>query len=113
MSKITQLSQLDLDKTYSYADYLTWQFDELVELIKGKVMLMSPAPNLKHQRISADLTGMLYNFFKHKNCQFFAALFDVRLYDRKKSLLKNTEIHTVVQSDLSAILILDLIYISY
>lgn len=103
MAKITQLSQLDLNKTYSYADYLTWQFDEAVELIKGKIMLMSPAPNLKHQRISADLNGMLYNFFKHKKCQFFAAPFDVRLYDRKKSILNNEESHTVVQPDLCVI----------
>ena len=34
MTKITQLSQLDLDATYSYADYLTWQLDKTVELIK-------------------------------------------------------------------------------
>ncbi len=34
MAKITQLSQLDLNQTYSYADYLTWQFDEAIELIQ-------------------------------------------------------------------------------
>ncbi len=49
MPNITQLSQLDLNQTYSYADYLTWQFDEAVALIKGKVMLMSPAQNVRHQ----------------------------------------------------------------
>ena len=47
MHKITQLSQLDLDKSYSYADYITWQFNEAIELIKGKITLMSPAPNVK------------------------------------------------------------------
>lgn len=103
MSKIIQLSQLDLNQTYSYADYLTWQFDERVELIKGNVMVMSPAPNVQHQRISADLNGLLYNFFKHKKCKFFAAPFDVRLYDRKKSLLASKEIYTVLQPDLCVI----------
>lgn len=103
MAKITELSQLDLNKTYSYADYLTWRLTEAVELIKGKIMLMSPAPNVGHQRISADLSGMLYNFFKHKKCQFFAAPFDVRLYDRKKSTLKNQDIYTVVQPDLCVV----------
>ena len=29
---ITSISQLDPNGTYSYADYLTWQFTELVEL---------------------------------------------------------------------------------
>lgn len=103
MAKITQLSQLDLNQTYSYADYLTWQFNETVELIKGKIMLMSPAPNVKHQRVSMNLSGSLFNFFKHKKCQVFAAPFDVRLYDRKKSILANKEIHTVVQPDLCVI----------
>lgn len=103
MPKITQLSQLDLSKTYSYADYLTWQIDEAIELIKGKIMLMSPAPNVKHQRISAYLTATLYNFFRHKKCSVYAAPFDVRLYDRKKSILANKEIHTVVQPDLCVI----------
>ena len=103
MAKITQLSQLDLNQTYSYADYLTWQFKETVELIKGKVMLMSPAPNVKHQRVSMSFSGSLFNFFKRKKCQVFAAPFDVRLYDRKKSILTNQDIHTVIQPDLCVI----------
>ncbi|MDP1614988.1 MAG: Uma2 family endonuclease [Methylococcales bacterium] len=99
MTKITRLSQLDLNKTYSYADYMTWQFKETVELIKGKIMLMSPAPNVGHQGIAGNLYGILYNFFRHKTCRFFPAPFDVRLYDRKQSLLASQDIHTVVQPD--------------
>ena len=107
MPKITQLSQLDMNQTYSYADYLTWQLDEAIELLKGKIMLMSPAPNVGHQRISMTLSRLIANFFNHKPCQVFAAPFDVRLYDRKKSLLANTDIHTVVQPDLCVICDLD------
>ena len=59
MTSITKLSQLDLNQTYSYADYITWQFDESVELIKGKIQLMSPAPNVRHQSISWYFTGTL------------------------------------------------------
>lgn len=103
MTPITQLSQLDLNKSYSYADYLTWSFDEAIELIKGKISLMSPAPNVNHQRISTHLTATIYNYFRHKKCQVYAAPFDVRLYDRRKSLLANKDIHTVVQPDLSVI----------
>ena len=103
MTKITRLSQLDLNQSYSYADYLTWQFNETVELIKGKIMLMSPAPNVTHQRVSMNFSGSLFNFFKRKKCQVFAAPFDVRLYDRKKSILANEDIHTVVQPDLCVI----------
>jgi len=103
MAKITRLSQLDLNQTYSYADYLTWQFDEAIELIKGKIMLMSPAPNVKHQDISSNLTALLHNFFRHQKCRVYAAPFDVRLYDRKKSILASQDIHTVVQPDLCVI----------
>jgi Uma2 family endonuclease len=103
MAKITQLSQLDLNKTYSYADYLTWQFSETVGLVKGKIMLMSPAPNVNHQRISVRLSSTIYPFFKLKRCDVFVAPFDVRLYDRKKSILANKDIHTVLQPDLCVI----------
>ncbi|MGH8499325.1 MAG: Uma2 family endonuclease, partial [Methylococcales bacterium] len=96
MPRITELSQLDLNQTYTYADYLTWHFDEAVELIKGKIMLMSPAPNVRHQDISTRMTALLHNFFKRKQCRVYAAPFDVRLYDRKKSILANQDIHTVV-----------------
>ncbi len=103
MTKITQLSQLDLNQTYSYADYLTWQLDEAVELIKGKIMLMSPAPNVGHQRISRKLVVAIDKYLTGKKCEVFSAPFDVRLYDRKKSILANQDMHTVVQPDLCVI----------
>jgi Uma2 family endonuclease len=55
---ITDINQLDFDKKYSYADYLTWKFDEYVELIKGKIMRMS-APSRNHQRIAGRLLYLL------------------------------------------------------
>jgi Uma2 family endonuclease len=103
MSKITHLSDLDLMADYNYADYLTWQFTETVELIKGKIQLMCLAPNVKHQRLSWQLGGALFNYFDKKSCQAFSAPFDVRLYDRNKSLLANKEIMTVVQPDICVI----------
>ena len=98
----TDINELDLKKTYSYADYLTWQFQDKLELIKGKIFKMSPAPSTNHQRISMELAGILYNFFKPHQCNLFAAPFDVRLIDKKKSTL-DKEIFTVVQPDLCVI----------
>jgi Uma2 family endonuclease len=103
MPKITDLSQLDLTQTYSYADYVTWHFSEAIELIKGKIMVMSPAPNVNHQRISVNLSSPIHQFFRRKKCAVFVAPFDVRLYDRKKSLLANQDIQTLVQPDLCVI----------
>ena len=103
MSKTTDLSQLDLNGIYTYADYLSWQFDDAVELIKGKIMAMSPAPSSEHQSISWRLSGALFIFFKSKECRAFAAPFDVRLVDRKKSIIANKDIYSVVQPDLCVI----------
>jgi Uma2 family endonuclease len=103
MAPITQLSQLDMDGTYTYADYLTWQLDDALEIIKGKIMLMSPAPNVTHQSVSMHLSGIFYPFFKHKDCRLFAAPFDVRLYDKNKSNVASQDIYTVVQPDLCVI----------
>lgn len=103
MTVITSLSQLNLSKTYSYADYLTWQLDEMVELVKGKIMPMSPAPNVRHQTIETNFGRILANYFWRKKCQVFFAPFDVRLYNRRKSILANQEVFTVVQPDLCVI----------
>ncbi len=103
MAHITRLSELDLSASYSYADYMTWRLTEAVELIKGKIQLMSPAPNVKHQRISWQLGGVLFNYLDRKDCAAFSAPFDVRLHDRTKSLLANKDITTVVQPDICVI----------
>jgi Uma2 family endonuclease len=99
---ITKLSQLDLTKRYSYADYLTWHFQERVELIRGWIQKMSPAPGTNHQSVSRTIQGEMYNFFKKNPCQFFDAPFDVRLLDKKKSK-QDQEVNTVVQPDLCVI----------
>ena len=93
---------LDLSKTYTYADYLNWSFDETIELIKGIIVKMAPAPGLIHQKISRKLTIKMGVFFEDKNCQLFNAPFDVRL-PRKKSESGDQQITTVVQPDLCII----------
>ena len=103
MAKITELSQLDMNGTYSYADYLTWRLEESVELIKGKIMAMSPAPNRKHQSITGNLFLSLGTHFKRKSCSVYIAPFDVKLYDNHKSRLSDREVFSVVQPDLCVI----------
>lgn len=86
---------------YSYADYLTWEMDEMVELIKGKIFKRDiAAPALNHQRISMRLSVQLFNFLKGKTCQVFHAPFDVRLPVKSR---KNQDIDTVVQPDICVV----------
>lgn len=96
-----QLSDLDLNKTYSYADYLKWTFEERLELIKGKIFKMTPAPASRHQMISWVLSGELYAFLKNKDCKAYPAPFDVRL--PRKQGDGDKQIFTVVQPDICVI----------
>lgn len=75
----TTLEEPDMSGTYTAADYLRWNLDELVELIRGKIFKMSPAPTSNHQKVSGELSGLFYLTFRNKQCQFFAAPFDVYL----------------------------------
>ena len=98
---ITSLDQLDLNGTYSYADYLKWEFEECVELIKGKIFKMSPALARRHQRISGIFLKRLFNFLDNKTCQVYHAPFDVRLTPRKNET--TNKIYTVAQPDICII----------
>jgi Uma2 family endonuclease len=95
-----ELSDLDFSKTYTYADYFKWQFDERLELIKGKIFTMSPAPSRSHQEISISMTVKLANFLKGKTCKVYAAPFDVRL---PRSSNEDNAIYTVVQPDICVV----------
>lgn len=85
---------------YSYADYLKWTIEERLELIKGRIFKMSPAPSSTHQRLSQHINRELLVFLKEKPCEVFAAPFDVRL---PKGSKRNEDIFTVVQPDLCVI----------
>jgi Uma2 family endonuclease len=96
-----QFSDLDLSKTYSYADYLQWTFEDRLELIKGKIFKMTPAPASIHQRLSWRIAGELYSDLKNKPCQAYPAPFDVRL--PRKGEYEDKKIFTVVQPDICII----------
>ena len=99
---ITDINQLDLNKRYTYADYLTWQFDEMVELLKGKIFKMSPAPNRNHQHISSLLLRTIYQHLAGNPCQVYHAPFDVRL-PLPQTKQTPDKIDTIVQPDICVI----------
>jgi Uma2 family endonuclease len=94
------LADLDINKTYTYADYFKWKFEERVELIKGRIFKMSPAPNRRHQRLSGDIYYELRNYLKGKKCEVYVAPFDVRLPRKSK---EDKDIITVLQPDICVI----------
>ena len=92
-----KVEEPDPSISYTYADYLQWQFEERLELFRGRIIKLS-APNTKHQQISRNLFVPIVTFLKNKKCQAFSAPFDVRLPVKNKK--KDNEVTTVVQPDI-------------
>lgn len=95
-----QLSDLDFDKTYTYADYLQWTFDDRLEILKGKLFKMTPAPNRYHQRLSGVIFKKLSIFLEKQPCHVYSAPFDVRL--SRKNAADET-VNTVFQPDICVV----------
>ena len=91
--------KLDLNKRYSYADYLTWMDDVRRELYDGLIKLMTPAPSRQHQKISTNLTRLFSTFLLRKECEVYHAPSDVRFPENKKNIEDN-QVYTVLQPDL-------------
>lgn len=84
---------------FTYAQYLNWEDGKRWEIIDGLAYDMSPAPNRSHQQISMSLSVIIGNYLLGKQCQIFAAPFDVRFCEDEAS----DEIINIVQPDISVI----------
>lgn len=98
---VTSLADLDPNGTYSYADYLSWQFTELVELLRGKIMRRMSAPTDRHQALVGEIHFLLKGHLRRQPCQVRVAPYDVRL--PKRGYTADAAIHTVVQPDVCVI----------
>jgi len=67
-----------IKRRFTYQDYLSWPEEGRWEVIDGIAYNMSPAPTVRHQRISRNLSGILYTQReKFRPCEFFEAPTDV------------------------------------
>jgi len=94
---------LNLEKRYTYADYLTWADGQVRELIDGFIKMMAPAPSSKHQVVCGKLITRLNVLIeKNKgNCIVCPAPFDVRL--PKNGEKSDHQIYDVVQPDICVV----------
>ena len=84
----------ELDDIFTYKDYLSWDSDTRYEIIDGIAYAMS-SPSLRHQGISMELAGSIWDYLKEKPCKVYTAPFDVRLFPEEDK--SDT---TVVQPDI-------------
>ena len=91
---------LPQEKHYTYADYLTWDEREHVELIEGAPVMMSP-PSRVHQEISGELFRQIANYLEGKKCRVYAAPFAVRLFEKPGDAASSVD--TVVEPDISVV----------
>lgn len=85
---------------YTYADYLKFDMDYMVEVIRGKLFKMSPAPGTTHQEILGKIYVNIAVFLTDKDCKVFVAPYDVILPSKDDSFSKSK---TVVQPDICVI----------
>ena len=97
---VRQFNELDASLTYSYSNYLNWLFPERVELIKGKVFKMSPAPSRVHQEVAGNIFLKIGNFLEGKPCKVYSAPFDVRFPKESKA---DKDVYTVLQPDICVV----------
>lgn len=62
---------------FTYKHYLTWPEDERWEIINGEAYAMTPAPSIKHQKLSRYLISLFSAFFSGRQCEPFHAPTDV------------------------------------
>ena len=85
---------------FTFADCLTWEEDERIELINGEAFMMAP-PSSRHQRIVMGLSGQLYAYLRGKSCEIFPAPFAVRLFEQDGD--SPEDVGTMVEPDISVI----------
>ncbi len=97
-----KVEEPDYAGSYTYEDYMKWTVPYMMELIRGKIYKMSPAPRAVHQIVTGEVYRQIANYLKRKKCQVFIAPFDVRLPVSSKKK-EDKDITTVVQPDISVV----------
>ena len=86
--------------SYTFADVLTWDEGERIEIISGEAHMMA-TPSRLHQEISMELARQLANFLEGKQCRVYPAPFGVRLFERDGD--RPEDVDTMVEPDISVV----------
>lgn len=85
---------------YTFADVLSWDERERVELIYGEAVMMSP-PSRIHQKVCGELFRQIANYLEGKQCEVYAAPFGVRPFEQNGDTPDGVD--TLVEPDISIV----------
>ena len=85
---------------YTFADVLTRDEDDRIEIIHGEAFMMAPPPRI-HQKVSVAIISQLYNFLEGKKCEVYPAPFGVRLFEQEGD--RPEDVDTLVEPDISVV----------
>ena len=88
------------EERYTFADILSWDTDDRIELIDGVPYMMAP-PSTSHQLVLSELHKQLAVFLIGKPCRVFPAPFGVRLFGQNSETPDEDAV--VLEPDLSVI----------
>ena len=87
-------------EVYTFADCLTWDEHDRIEIINGYAVMMAP-PKRIHQEILTEITRQLANFLEDKPCKVYPAPFGVRPFEQSGDT--PDDVDTVVEPDISVV----------
>lgn len=85
---------------YTFADVLTWEERDRIELLDGEAYGMAPLSRI-HQKVSFEIGRQIGNYLEGKPCEVYPAPFGVRLFEKDGDTPQDVD--TLVEPDLSVI----------
>ena len=75
----------DYEQLYTVDEYLTWDEDIRAELYEG-ALVVAYSPTHRHQGISREIFGPIWQFLKDRPCEVFHTPFSVRLFETEETV---------------------------
>ncbi|KYO66955.1 Uma2 family endonuclease [Thermovenabulum gondwanense] len=93
------LEWAEINKEYTYKDYLKFPDDKRVEIIEGRIYDMSPSPSRIHQKVVMELAFSIENYLRTSKmpCEVYIAPFDVIFIEENQEI---EESKSIVQPDI-------------
>ena len=85
---------------FTFADCLTWDENERIEIIDGKTFMMAP-PLRVHQGILMAISRQIADFLDGKQCKVYPAPFGVRLFEQDGD--RPEDVDTMVEPDITVV----------